>query len=117
MRVDEARQQQAVGELGYGLGSVPGPNLGERATVSDPAVGGDQQPGVGVGSQGPAAERVLRRVEYLGAIDRYGRAPSVSRSNVLSRSAATLTAIVAGSLPLISGSPIGVLIRAIVSVS
>ena len=44
-------------------------------------------------------------------------AQSVSASKVRSRSAATLTAIVAGSLPVTSGSPIGVLIRSMTSSS
>ena len=130
VRVDEARQQHAVGQIGYRLRAVPGAHLGERAAVGDLAVAGDEQPGVGLGAQRATVEWVLRRVEDLGTIDRHDRAPlpsdssstsgsvsrsgSASRSNVRSRSAATLTAIVAGSLPLMSGSPIGVLIRAIV---
>ena len=90
-------------------------NVRVRPAFDDHAVV-DEQSRVGVGPQRPAAERIVGSVHHLGAVQRHvissARADR-SRSKVSSRSAATLTAIVAGSLPVISASPMGVRIRAI----
>ena len=94
-----------------------------RATITPSR---DQEPAVALGAQGAAGERVVGGVQDR----RRGRAswpevpttrrvlgPRMRRLGVEhpQRAAATLTAMVAGSLPVSSGSPIGVVIRSTAS--
>ena len=95
-------------------------DLGDGAALADHAVL-HQDARVLVGAQGAAGERALRGVEERArgkiVIGGHASARGVGTATVAlegagRRSAATLTAMVAGSLPATSGSPMGVVIRA-----
>ncbi len=87
--------------------------MAAKGCTSD-AVGVDGVVGVAA-TVGVAAASGCRCPRGVAAVSGSTRRCSVSK--VRSRSAATLTAIVAGSLPVISGIPIGVLIRSMVAAS
>ena len=113
--VDEPGQEQAAAQVDDLLHRVGPGDLRDGAAAANHAVL-HQDSRVVVGAQRAAGERALRGVEHRRAVDRH-RDTSVcvearSRSKVRTRSAATLTAMVAGSLPATSGSPMGVVIRA-----
>ncbi len=120
VRVDEAR---AAADLRAGRRPFrrdAEPAVGEGPSVDDHPIDDDASPRVVIGTQRASGERVVGRVENLGAVQsvigRARLAPTIARwrSKAQQQVAATLTAIVAGSLPVISVSPIGVVIRAMV---
>ena len=118
--VDEPGQEHAP-RAGRGPPRAGGPARTRRTSprAQDHAVLVDEQPAVLLGAQGAAGERVGRGVEDRGAEEGHRPQPTAPeprpaavrgpRSKVRTRSAATLTAMVAGSLPARSGSPMGVL--------
>ena len=115
MRVDQPGQHDAAAEVDDLVARLRGPHLRERATGDDHPVARRRCPASASARRAPPVERVLRGVEDGASVDRHGLPSAArsgrpgrlggSRSSRRSRSAATLTAIVAGSLPVMSGQP------------
>ena len=108
--VDEARHEHAARQPGDRLAGVLGAQRGEGAPGADDAVADQQGADLGDRVGRVARERVARRVD-----DRPGVQGHVVTllGRFCSKSAATATAMTAGSLPVIPGRPIGQVIRAI----
>ena len=119
--VDETGQHESAPQVDHRLPGVAGAQQAVAVALNDRAVA-HQQAGIGVVAQRAAGERVLGRVEDRAPVERHRvvsgsvRVCVRSRSNRRTRSAATFTAIVTGCLPVMSASPIGVVIRSMASV-
>ncbi len=117
VRVDEAGQQDATTEVDDRLVAVAGCDVGVGTAFPDDAAP-DQQPGVLVRAE-PDARRLgaPRRVEHGGPVERHEVSSFFwcSLERARPARAATLTAMVDGSLPRMPGRPIGDVIRAMVS--
>ncbi len=125
--VDEPGQHQPVGQVDDLLVRMGTTELGEAATLEDHPVA-HEHGAVDLGAQGPAGEGIVGGVQERAPEERHRSRPGAgsrsgdgvdvrrwaARSNSCSKDAATLTAIVAGSLPARSVIPMGVVIRAIV---
>ena len=114
VRVDEPRQHQPLAQVDDLVIRVLGEQRAGRPAGHDDAVAHDDG-GVRLGAQVVALEGALRGVEEGAEEDRHRRclvSAAPSRSNAASSSAATATAIAAGSLLVVTpGRPMGVRIR------
>ena len=116
--VDEPGQHEAAAQVDHSSSGCARAQRGVPAALDD-VPSRTSRPASASARSVAAGERVLGRVEERAPVERHrvGSRRSVaadrSRSKRRSRSAATLTAIVAGSLPVMSGRPIGVVIRPI----
>ena len=114
--VDEAGHEHAAVQAGDRLAGAGGPQRGQRAAVRDHAVADQQRLVLRERLGRVGGKWVPGRVDDSARVDRHdGTAVAASFPWVDSSSAATATAITAGSLPVMPGWPIGQVIRPIVS--